>query len=168
MRAMRLPIVLLVTASTNDRPDLIESANALIDLYKALEDLDHGLVAPFLQPRPIHHRPTTSRYVMAVQIYSAAACSALINLNLSAKQAARRVAGALNDCGFSIGARSISGLTILNWRRKYKDTDDLKLLSSHSHLFVPAFALAKAGQAVEAQKLILAILTSTALEVAKL
>jgi len=168
LRALRLPIVLLVAASTSDRPDLIASANALIDLYKALEDLDDGLVAPLLRPKPIHHRPPTSRYVTAVQVYSAAACNALIDLNLNATQAARRVAGALNDCGFSIGARSISGLTILNWRRKYRDTDKLTLLRSHSHLFRPAFALAEAGLAVEAQKLILSILTSTAIEDAKL
>lgn len=90
----------------------------LVELYTALEELNHGTVAPFLKPEtyPNRHRdPASKDYLRAV---AAAAMSWLMNIGKSRDQAASQIADWLNEFGMrnNQNGAPILAITVSGWR----------------------------------------------------
>jgi hypothetical protein len=105
-------------AARSDEP-LLDPWLSLSELVAALEDLEQGVVAPVLKPKPSRHVHPEPRFEAEVKAESAGACGALMAIGVRKQKAGHLVARFLNNKKYL--RRPVSALTVTNWRRRFGD-----------------------------------------------
>jgi hypothetical protein len=91
----------------------------LSKLRWAIFELGRGIVDPVLRPNKPSNRVQDSLFMRAQKMMAAAACEALIQLNVGREKSASLIAGLLNRIGFPPSGRRATATAVLYWRQKF-------------------------------------------------
>jgi hypothetical protein len=99
----------------------------LSKLREAIFELERGIFDPVLRPNKPSNRVQDSLFMRAQKMMAAAACEALIQLNVGREKSASLIAGLLNKIGFPPSGRRATATAVLYWRQKFSGELDFEV-----------------------------------------
>jgi hypothetical protein len=108
--------------------DLMMHFNAVCELYRALQELDDGVVVPMLRPTRLNHRPAASRTQVIIKHLLVNCYSALRTIGFSRDAAERDVVLLLNRPSATFekarkalrGSGRVTKTTVYRWWRRFR------------------------------------------------